>query len=71
LGWANSFLRLFFENVDTAAIVRSFAVKVPQVGVPSFSVVEILMTENQLSITADAAIFILGASTDRARAGLG
>jgi hypothetical protein len=33
--------------------------------------VEVLMTENQLSITADAAIFILGASTDRARVGLG
>jgi hypothetical protein len=33
--------------------------------------VEVLMTENQLSITADAAIFILGASTDRARIGFG
>jgi hypothetical protein len=33
--------------------------------------VEVLMTENHLSITADATIFILGASTDRARVGLG
>jgi hypothetical protein len=33
--------------------------------------VEVLMTENQLSITVDAAIFVLGASTDRARIGLG
>jgi hypothetical protein len=33
--------------------------------------VEVLMAENQLSITADAAIFVFGASTDGARAGLG
>jgi hypothetical protein len=71
LSGADWFLGFFLENILTTASVRGFAVKMPQVRLLSLYMVEVLMTENQLSITADAAIFILGASTDRARAGLG
>jgi hypothetical protein len=71
LSGADWLLGFFLKDVDTAASVRGFALKMPQVRLLSLCMVEVLMTENQLSITADAAIFILGASTDRARVGLG
>jgi hypothetical protein len=43
---------------------------VPQVGLLSFCVVKVLMAENHFSITADTAVCIFSASTDRARVGL-
>ena len=42
----------------------------PLLGLLSFKMVKVLMTENHLAVVADATVSILGAATDWARIGL-